>query len=128
MCFHKHSEHPIVKTAGRTIVCYKRLTSSHDGKVLFSPYQNSQYKIGEVRKMEYNFASKPFIKNSSTFRMRKNEINKGLHSYSEHSKALWNKSSSESIYKCYIPKGAKYWYNPDRQEYVATQLIVKEKI
>ena len=56
------------------------------------------------------------------------QINKGLHSYTTYSKAQKeNFLQGAEIVRCIIPKGAKYYYNPDYKEYVSNYLIIGKK-
>ena len=138
MCFNisENKRHINVKIARRNIPCYKLLEK--DGRHYRSPHYEELYfdnydphypknKVVEVRKKVKNFQ----ICSWGTER----SITQGLHSYSIPSAAqsdllLANRrdliyySNSRRLFKAYIPKGTKYYYNPVEKEYVSLELVV----
>lgn len=117
MCFFIHPKHPKMKTAKRDIPCYKE--GFHYRKEFFYPkhFTNYQYDLGQLNKIEGKWPIQ--WRGWSVV-----EIYEGFHSYSN-KKELYG---SFANVKCIIPKGAHYFYNPERREYVSDQIIVQEFI
>ena len=126
MCFYIHNDHKEVKIATETITCYKRVKKAGsinfgDNKsyfkkkgwclnTLLSVYQYMPYRVKTLYEVNVRFPKNKFT------------ISKGLHSYSTLKHTKWARDSFEIILECKIPKGAKYFYNPERNEYVSNQL------
>lgn len=114
MCFFIHKNHKEKKIANRDITCYKCLYNSFR-----SPYRGKLYKLNKLYKssiyIDMTICMTPII-------------TRGLHSYSCKRFAISRMDTWEILVKGIIPKGSKYYYNPDRHEYVSNQIIIKEQI
>lgn len=78
-----------------------------------SAYRNYKYLYGRL----YKTAKR----NVSPFH---GQINVGFHSYSERWKCY--KGSCTYAIRCYIPAGAKYYYNPTNKEYVSSSIRITD--
>lgn len=106
MCFWIHSKYREAITATKDIRCWKVTYGKYLNNVNFlSQYQEFPYKFGETYKttIKGDFIS----------------IDEGFHSYSC---KPYSSHSGVTIY-CKIPKGSKYYYNPEFNEYVSNQII-----
>lgn len=112
MCFIIHNNHPKEKIANRDIVCYKRLRDNFR-----SPYMNRLYELNKLCK-----SSITIEKYCSAI------ITEGLYSYSCKRHTTSQMNSHEILVKGIIPKGSKYYFNPDSHEYVSNQIILQEII
>jgi hypothetical protein len=112
MCFYIHPKHPSKKIANRDIVCYKCLWDNFR-----SPHQCKFYKLNKL------YRSPITIDTLWDF-----TITRGLHSYSYKRFAIRQMGYNGILVKGIIPKGSKYYYNPDRHEYVSNQIILQEII
>ena len=114
MCFFIHINHEEKKIANRDITCYKCLYNNFT-----SPYKGKLYKLNKLYKssicITMTICKTPII-------------TKGLHSYSCKRFAIRQMNSYGILVKGIIPKGSKYYYNPDRHEYVSNQIILQEVI
>jgi len=138
MCFQIREGYEKELLATEDIICYKRLSYAKDEYHFninyferdmnkdyddynpfdfISPFRLEKYSLGEIKSIQGNL-----IGNSL------GEIHVGLHSYSSAIHANFFKSSYEMIYECIIPKGSKYYYNPNHNEYVSNQLIVMKNL
>lgn len=122
MCFEIHKKYLNVQIAKKDITCYKILNKEDDGIIASIVYDEVYFKKGGSS--EYvNKEVKEF-----SFNTDRTEINSGLHTYSSyvlaHHKAKYH---NKQMHKCIIPKGTKYYYNPDDQEYVSLKLKVFRK-
>lgn len=113
MCFFIHKNHKEKKIANRDITCYKYLYNSFR-----SPYQGRLYKLNKLYKSSITV-------NIDLYMIP--IITKGLHSYSCKRFAIGH-GYGEILVKGIIPKGSKYYFNPDGHEYVSNQIILKEII
>lgn len=127
MCFVVHKDYEEERIAKEDIMVIKALSYSNRG-----PYYGSvPYKQGIVRqnvKLDVHW----------------NEIEEGYHSYSEHvtltrtrthlTKFVVDKLKNRPAIRPYlanadkiclfiIPEGARYYYNPDRKEYVSSTIV-----
>ncbi len=129
MCFHIHNNHKEVKIAKKDITCYKLLVKRNpsDIGIFISPYRNYEYNFNKKTLYKVN----NFIKTYKTYdTISITDITKGLHSFSS-IKGLKDKhwlSTYNIAFKCIIPKGTKYYYNPDDKEYVSLALEFKERL
>lgn len=120
MCFTVHPKYPDVKVAKRDIVCYKYGHS--DGIVFISFCRDFAYEFGKVYSQRKRRWPCGFVSSSRS----PSYIEEGFHSFSN-KKAIAGLFVGTKV-KCIIPKGAKYFYNPDAKEYVSNQIIIKEII
>lgn len=125
MCFKIHKNHQEVKIATRNIPCYKRL------ELIGNNWCVKKITRGNLPTLKFQtpyFYQRVFLQHKplkkSPIDVGLNEIEKGLHSYSHPSGVTnnWRRSFNEVIVKCIIPKGSKYYYNPDAREYVSNKL------
>ena len=123
MCFNIHREYREERIASKDIVCYKRLQDTFEftrsgsrKKILDSPYMHHSYVMNQL----YSIPSLKKIYG---------DINEGFHMYTTKEKAdkHWV-FYSVNTYRCVIPQGASYYINPESQECVSNQLIIKRKI
>lgn len=120
MCFFIHEKHPTEKIAEEDIICYKIVRD--DLQSLYCRFQycyNGLYTDPE--------SLKPFEHYDTIFR--------GYHSYSNEEAVNINfkdnvlvKIIPSIIVKCIIPKGAHYYYNPRRCEYISNQIKIIKKV
>lgn len=115
MCFVINVKHSEEKIAKKDIVCYKRLCVYID--IFISPYLHYFYRLNILYRSE--------LKPSSD-----NTIDIGFHSYSckKYATSRLIKDRYEVLAKGIIPKGSRYYYNPDDHEYVSNQIIIQEVI
>jgi hypothetical protein len=123
MCFKININYPEPLIADKDIECYKVLTPNSTGKTR-SPFKNTIY--------HRNIYKKPNVKKSILFFIKnpiEHTINYGLHSCSTLERAeYWRGYGGNKIYLAIIPKGSRYYYNPEKHEYVSKKLIVTNKI
>lgn len=122
MCFYIHPAHSEVKIAEEDIECYKILDSVViNYPIMISPYQkevyfrkggSSEYVIKEVKKFGFDETG---------------NIHEGLHTHSTLETADNQRGWSERVYKAIIPKGTKYYYDPDKKEFVSLKLKIYRK-
>ena len=136
MCFVIHPGHPNAKTVKRDVVCYKTLTADR-----VSVMQGFTYKIGKRYALPEPFpnirtfptilwngnSDKNNLRSTRQCRAinRDNEIHVGYHSYS--SKKMLRERVRRTGYvpfRCTIPKGSTYYFNPDRHEYVSNGMKI----
>lgn len=117
------------KIAKKDIVCYKYFRVI-DG-VLFSTYRFVKYKRGlnEAQGDPYIDSFKKFFKRATCF------VYEGfIHCYTNMTQPIANATIYNTygyksvVYKCIIPKGAKYYISCDKKQICATQLILVENI
>ena len=121
MCFCLHQKYPNEKIATKDIVCYKVLKSTIVSTLLESMFY---FKVYELNKLYKTILDKP----KETFLVF-GYISKGFHSYSNKREAFKKRLNNDCyVVKGIIPKGSKYYYNPDRHEYVSNQIILQEVI
>jgi len=120
MCFIVHPKHKEAKVASRNIPCYKHLVRISED-ITISPWAYYPYELNKT-----NPRVKLKIENDSIINTI---INKGYHVYS--SKQSLKKifiCDIAFLFKCTIPKGTKYYYNPERKEYVSEQIIINHRL
>lgn len=122
MCFYIHKDYPNELIAKRDIECFKILAtypgvpetySLFFDAIYFKKGGSSEYVTKQVKRFTFETIDC-------------DTINEGLHSYSTFIQAK-NKKTSGKIYKCIIPKGTKYYYNPVKKEYVSLKLKAYRK-
>jgi len=119
MCFYVDENHTDLRIAKKDITCYKYMYFR--GKKWITPYQAFIYEPGIL--VTVNTGWRALNKRGCS------QINKGLHSHSTRKEAVHNMDSSEHILiECIIPKGAKYFYSKENEEYVSNQLIAVKRI
>lgn len=127
MCFYIHPKHPKVKIAKRDITCYK---------VVFPPsfciYRSSVTGFRYILGKQYTVGpqEKEFVRERDYW---SNEIEPfkigggAFHSFSNKKKIkcfprVWSRI------KCIIPKGSRYYYNPDYKEYCSNAIMLVEEL
>ena len=115
MCFHIHSSYLEELTAKEDIACYKLLYPS-----LRSICEGYQYSLNTIFELNHDLRVDQDQDYGGT-------ITKGYHSYTTIEATLASnlRHSMHEIFACIIPSGSKYYYNPDREEYVSNQIIIK---
>lgn len=122
MCFYIHSEYKKIKVADKDIPCWKIFTKSLPGFVN-SLYEGFPYERGALYYENNMHKEKGFFYESDVIYI-------GLHSFSTLAKARviygisFTLTRNKIIIRCVIPKGSKYYYNPDRREYVSDHLLI----
>jgi hypothetical protein len=115
MCFYKSKTKGFtrVKIAEKNIVCYK-VCNRKKKNTIKSIYRDFLYTQGKTYEVE-KFGG---------FWYDVRLINVGLHSYSTFEEAVNYREGSrdERVCKFIIPKGTKYYENPDRLEYVSLRI------
>lgn len=126
MCFTIHTKHPKEKIAKKDIKCYKIL-DHFNKRTIKSPMQNYIY----FKKDKYNKSK--IIKINGLYLNQlygaRTYIDRGLYSFSSLKKAhsYSRRYYYWKIHLAIIPKGAKYYFNPETHEYVSTELITYHK-
>lgn len=122
----KNSPNTRVKIANKDIECYKTLELSYKGNIVslysydvyFNKGESKDFVLKEIKQLYVN--------------KRDNSIENGLSSCSVYRRAQYYKSKAyikeRFIYAGIIPKGSRYYYNPDTEEYVSDKLIVFNNI
>jgi len=109
-----------IKTANRSITCYKRFVTRRRTGELVSPYQATVYSLGETKEV-------PFFTDEVERKIKKRTdvkaINAGLHAYTTLKRAT--NIEFYTIARCLIPKGTKYALGSNG-DIVALKLTVKE--
>jgi len=119
MCFTVHEKHRKVKIAKQGITCWKVFTDRWQKNIV--PYDQG-FK-SEYLDFKYNFYK---LYTGKLDLPDGREINEGFHSYSTIDKALSVKSRNQSYVECFIPIGAKYYYNPRTREYVSDSIYIMD--
>lgn len=135
MCFYLHKDHSEAKVADKDITCYKVLLNLPGNATsimreistpFLSPHKHEPYELNQLKEAKIGDVKE------SIYRFKK-KIDEGLHSHSVGLKG-WNAvarplgGNDLGLFKATIPKGATYYYNPDREEYVSNQLIVQKEL
>ena len=120
MCFTIDKNHKKPITAKMDIECYKAVLVDEK-----TAHRNFVYSPNTLYKQNKFWALKNFISGT----ILDNSINEGFHSYYNLNKAkrCYGYSDYYKMIKCIIPKGAKYFKNPETEEYVSNQLIYDVK-
>ena len=130
MCFYVQEKNKDPKVAKRNITCYKVFEETECfPETVYSYYQGFQYILGVLYELDGYIDPDPRRKSDLAGYVGTIEV--GLHSYSRKDKAKGIASlgiCSKVVYKCTIPKGATYYYNSDREEYVSDQIIINHSI
>lgn len=118
MCFFIHNVHKKVKIAEKPIRCWKRFDKWKEKNkwTYCSPYKGTEY-----QKNTLYYAKLDRVKRVEVITAR---ISKGIHSYSTRTEARKYKEWDEVIIECTIPVGAKYYYNPEDEQYVSDHLYI----
>lgn len=109
MCFHIHEDHPEAKIAEKDIKVFKVL----------------KFKDGKTTSFFMHFDYEPNQSYTQELRVFRNKIEKGFHSFSTLTKAKYDQNSWVQVTllcEFFIPKGSKYFYNPDKEETVSNQI------
>lgn len=112
MCFLIHKNHTEPKTARTDKVCYKRVEKTPTRRTYLSEILKKIYCTGRENEKVVLFP-------------HRGKIDVGYHSYNSPDLALYRR---DCVVECVIPKGTKYYYNPEYGEYVSETIIVKRKI
>ena len=126
MCFYvKKYQRKLVAT--EAITCYKIVKDHDEYGVFISQFRNFLYKLNTL------YHSKIGVRNIKSAdinnRGYNHVINEGLHSYSTYEKAVFRMFwRYEVICEAIIPKGAEYYYNNKREEYVSNKLILTKEL
>lgn len=135
MCFYIRNtkKEATLYEALQDITCYKILDSN-----LRSPYYNSKYEIGKLKTSplrkprtiidgNYQFKITPHSQNNPYYYI--DTIEKGLHSYQKRTAGVrFLVCSWLGVFKCIIPKGALFYRDDVKKEYVSDKLIVIKKV
>lgn len=141
MCFFIRSFNDETKTlwiATQNIVCYKKLVPTYDpyrdyyNKLARSPFRNDfVYELGRTYKGKLDLASKvnkDGVLPPSVLRFPYTQyVEEGFHSCTNLADAMNMRLSGDyngAVYRCVIPKGAKFWHDPINNEYASDQLRV----
>ena len=108
MCFFIHPRHKKVKTAKKRITVWKT------GKAIVDGFQTLSFNY----KYERGKTNKPVL-----LFVYDNIIDEGYHSYSTYSAAEDSCWTIEDVFELYIPVGARYYYNPEDNQYVSNKIV-----
>ena len=121
MCLYLGKENPTVLIAKENITCYKVLRVIRGS--LESPHIFGYYwELGKTHEVKL-----PLAKDGR--RKDRDEINKGLHSFSDQFKAQVNLQFhlDSKVFEAVIPKGSHYYVNSCNTEYASSKLkIIKQ--
>lgn len=123
MCFKILKNYTKRQIAKENIICYKILQASiwvDMNPIRFiSMFRHFSYELN----FEYTSPLK-------IDRINHSEVHLGFHSYStlDKAKKIFGGSRVFTLVECIIPSGAKYYYNPDRCEYVSDKIIINKVI
>lgn len=132
MIFFIHPKHTEAKIAQEDIICYKNLTLNYY-KDLVSPLsENLYFKKNSMKSSVTKTTGKLYV--DDLYVENYYVIRNGLYSYSTIEQAIeisklsrfTHKIPDQDVFHAIIPKGTKYYYNPDENEYVSTKLIVNQ--
>lgn len=122
MCFYVDAENPVEMVAATDIPCFKVLLHDIMGAkrapVCCRFYYFRAFSLRRRRRVRSNLNTSEIEKYGT--------IDEGLHSYSTYDKA-YKSSYGYCVHRAYIPKGARYWYNSESEEYVSDRLVVTRK-
>lgn len=120
MCFYVNQNNPNPIIAAENIECYKvgyKTFLSKAENAFESQFRHYIYSLNDEQpelQLEPEYDTELGLE----------IIHKGYHSYSNLTTAIVNAFSDQVVVKCIIPKGATYYYNPIRDEYVSTSIII----
>jgi len=121
MCFILHHKFMNPLYTEKDIICYKSSEISERFRKTFkSEWKVFKYELGKLYKTK-----QPLRKEcppSLYYGIAKHIIEKGFHSFIE---IIRFRSDGVRFVECVIPKGSVYYKNPDRNEYVSNQIIIK---
>ncbi len=134
MCFYIRNtiESRTLWVAKEDIVCYKILKYNRASSV-----QDFQYKLNKVYKEPLFVIPKPSF---GIYKIRMTEkgfmgdfytpLYHGFHSYIELDQDLKNDAKRwwECVYKCIIPKGSEFYYDPVEKQYLSNQIKIVKKL
>lgn len=127
-----------LKTAKRDITCYKILTRPNFGDTYYSPYRDHKYDLKGINKSKIQ--EEPEYVGIIEYRsLYPFSVYIGLHTINSLDTAIMYKDAyvdpaeHASVFKCIIPKGAKYWTGRLNLYRIykgrcSDKLIIKEKI
>ena len=118
MCFYIHKDYPKAMIAKKDIKVYKTLM--RDGADYIAPVYPMIYKAGKLYKAS-------MVKIKPDDYSEQEVINEGLHSFSTFTAGLYE-AQGRKLFLFIIPKGSKYYYNSDCEEYVSNKIIWTGKI
>lgn len=122
MCFNIHPKHTTELIAQEDIKVkkYYHLGESH----YESPWQNHKVEAGKLY-------TEPAYGEIKTDMFGYDIINKGFHSYDlevNDRDSYYRSYHNSHPIECTIPKGTRYYYNPDDMEYVSEALLIGKPI
>lgn len=118
MCFYIHKDHKKVKITKKNIICWKRFkVNGIELNIYYSPYYHFPY----IKNIVY-YEDSILKKDQKKFVF--DEIHSGFHSYTSRYEAEMWKNSNEFISQCIIPKGSRYYHNPQTKQYVSDHLFI----
>lgn len=117
MCFYIHSDHKKVKIAEKNIECFKVIKKND-----ISYWKGFQYNLSKTTlysQSRFGWEDREKGWTGKWFGVGEKVIERGFHSFSTRDKAKRNNGFDTKIVRFVIPKGTKYYHNPDREEYVS---------
>ena len=120
MCFTIHTSYSEPLIAEQDIKCYKNLSHYPKGDI-YSPYRSEQY-FSKKNKVSFTIKEVDYFYIDTSFIL--SYISEGLHSYSTSQRAKQDLDKWDKTHLAIIPKGTKYYYNPEDNEYVSLKLKV----
>jgi len=124
MCFIIDREYPEEMVADKDIPCFKILERCSGGSLRAPIF------VSFVYFSRFSFRSKRKVRSRLDLSdvERYGRIDVGLHSHSTKPKTeQYHDIFGAHVHDAYIPKGARYWYNPHRGEYVSDKLVVSRR-
>lgn len=119
MCFIIRESHPKPYIAECDIEAYKVMYVHENNKdIVISQYQNYRYVLGKLYRAKFGIENRLYYIGILIYQ--------GFHSFThryianEHQEEM----NSLKIITCIIPKGAKYYYDPIKEEYCSNQIII----
>lgn len=120
MCFNTSPSQTIAKTATKDIECYKIFKRSLTTNTITSPYRGNRWSKGRIK-------SAPLMPTGdNNIQVQYGTISSGLHSFRDITAAIDYRGHDFprlGIYRCIIPKGARYWTNAT--QHVSDKLYIK---
>lgn len=114
MCFYVHPDYLKIKIAYSDLIVFKGSEVGLCSKNTFYPYYRPRFKY-----------EKDLVKNKIKLRKINDRIEDGYHSY-DRSRSVKDFLSCHSTVGIFIiPKGSRYYVNPDNTEIVSNQIIYK---
>lgn len=148
MCFTIHDNHKEITKSNEDITCYKVMVEYVTQPIIYkSIYQSFEYEQGyiyhtKIGNPQYSnkLYSVAYLYDQETHKRKIDSINEGFHSYSTFEEAYNNLDicpfnfengpmiKSKSIVQCIIPKGSKFYYNPDEKQYVSERIKIEQTV